>query len=168
MKLLWTAYLTVFLTVGWVLPAQGTDEPAFLSFSSGVFDLGKDQKAAEARLEYRSNIKYIGFKPFIGLMGNSDSGAFVYGGGLVDVFLGRRIVTTLSFAPGYYYKGDGKDLGYDLEFRSQLELSYRFDDRSRLGLSISHMSNASIGDKNPGTESLMVTYAKPLRNLFNF
>ena len=85
---------------------------------------------------------------------------------LVDVFLGRRIVTTLSFAPGYYHKGASKNLGYDLEFRSQLEISYRLDDRSRLGLSISHMSNASIGDKNPGTENLMVTYAIPGRILF--
>jgi len=167
MKILWIAGLTIFLAMGRFLPAQGADDPAFLSFSSGVFDLGKDQKALEGRLEYRSNIKFGIFKPFVGVMGNSDGGTFVYGGGLVDVFLGRRTVTTLSFAPGYYHKGDGKDLGYDMEFRSQWELSYRLDDRSRLGLSISHMSNASIGDKNPGTESLMVTYAKSLRNLFS-
>ena len=57
-------------------------------------------------------------------------------------------------------------LGHDLEFRSQIEIAYRFDDRARLGLSLSHMSSASIGDKNPGTESIMVTYALPIENLF--
>jgi len=166
MMLHWPAFLIALCAISLVLPAQGAEEPDFLSFSGGVFDLGKDQKAAEGRLEYRSNLKLWIFKPFAGVMGNSDGGAYGYAGGLVDVFLGRRIVTTLSFAPGYYHKGDSKNLGYDLEFRSQLEISYRLDDRSRLGLSISHMSNASIGDKNPGTENLMVTYAIPVRILF--
>ena len=165
MMLRWPACLTALFAIGLVLPAQSAEEPGFLSFSGGVFDLGKDQKAVEGRLEYRSNLKLWIFKPFVGVMGNSDGGAYGYAGGLVDVFLGRRIVTTLSFAPGYYHEGDGKNLGHNLEFRSQLEISYRLDDRSRLGLSISHMSNASIGDKNPGTESLMVTYATPVRIL---
>ena len=142
------------------------EEPDFVAFSAGVFDLGKDQTAAEGRLEYRSDIKLWIFKPFAGVMGTSDGGAYGYAGVLVDVFFGRRMVATLSFAPGAYAKGDGKDLGHELEFRSQIELAYRFDDRARLGLSFSHMSNASIGDKNPGTESLMLNYALPVSNLF--
>ena len=43
-------------------------------------------------------------------------------------------------------QGDGLDLGYGLEFRSQLEIAYRFDNRSRLGVAVSHMSNASWVD----------------------
>ena len=146
-------------------PARA-DEPDFIAFSACAFDIGKDQTAAEGRLEYRSDIRLWIFKPFAGVMGTSDGGAYGYAGVLVDVFFGKRMVTTLSFAPGAYAKGDGKDLGHDLEFRSQLEVAYRFDDRSRLGLSLSHMSNASIGDKNPGTESLMLTYALPVRKIF--
>ena len=53
-----------------------------------------------------------------------------------------------------------------MEFRSQLEIAYRFDDRSRLGLAISHYSNASLGDTNPGTESAMIYYSVPLDKLF--
>jgi len=45
-----------------------------------------------------------------------------------------------------------------------LEFAFRFDDRSRLGLSISHYSNAGLGDSNPGTESLMANYSIPLGN----
>ncbi|MDP6692266.1 MAG: acyloxyacyl hydrolase [Alphaproteobacteria bacterium] len=150
------------------LPAASAwaDDPDFIAFSAGAFDIGKDQTAAEGRLEYRSDIRLWIFKPFAGVMGTSDGGAYGYAGVLVDVFFGNRIVSTISFAPGAYARGDGKDLGHDLEFRSQLEVAYRFEDRARLGLSISHMSNASIGDKNPGAESLMLTYALPVGNLF--
>ncbi|MDA1099756.1 MAG: acyloxyacyl hydrolase [Proteobacteria bacterium] len=146
-------------------PARA-DEPAFIAFSAGAFDVGKDEAAAEGRLEYRSGTRIWIFKPFTGVMGTSDGGAYGYAGVLVDMFYSRRVVATLSFAPGIYGEGDGKDLGHGLEFRSQLEVAYRFNDRSRLGLSFSHMSNASIGDKNPGSESLMLTYAVPVRSLF--
>ena len=142
------------------------DDPDFIAFSAGIFDIGKDQTAAEGRLEYRSEMRLWIFKPFAGVMGNSDGGAYGYAGVLVDMFFGKRMVATLSFAPGAYARGDGKDLGHDREFRSQIEVSYRFNDRSRLGLALSHMSNASIGDKNPGTESLMLTYALPVRKIF--
>ncbi|MDP6622047.1 MAG: acyloxyacyl hydrolase, partial [Alphaproteobacteria bacterium] len=64
-----------------------------------------------------------------------------------------------------YHRGQGKDLGHWIEFRSQLELAYRFDDRSRLGVSLSHISNASLDDNNPGTESLMLNYAVPFHRL---
>ena len=163
------AYLSLlsFLLCAGPAPSPAlADDPDFISFSGGAFDLGKDETAAEGRLEYRSDLRLWIFKPFAGVMATSDGGVYCYAGVLVDMFFGRRWVSTLSFAPGYYEKGDGKDLGYDLEFRSQLEIAYRFDDRSRLGLSISHMSNASLGDKNPGTESLMATYAVPVQNLF--
>ena len=146
--------------------AARAEDPSFISFSVGAFDIGKDQTSGEGRLEYRSDLKLWIFKPFAGVMGTSDGGAYGYGGVLVDMFFGRRWVATLSFAPGYHAKGDGKDLGHELEFRSQIEVAYRFDDRGRLGLSFSHMSNASIGDKNPGAESLMITYALLAGSLF--
>ena len=146
-------------------PARAAD-PDFIAFSAGAFDIGKDQTAAEGRLEYRSDLRLWVFKPFAGVMGTSDGSAYGYAGVLVDMFFGRRMVASLSFAPGAYATGDGKKLGHGLEFRSQLELAYRFDDRSRLGLALSHMSNASIGRKNPGTESLVLTYALPVHKLF--
>ena len=83
----------------------------------------------------------------------------------MDIYFGRRWVLTPSFAPTWWRgKMDDLDLGHGVEFRSQLEFAYRFDDRSRLGLSISHYSNAGLGDSNPGAESLMVKYSIPLGN----
>lgn len=145
------------------------DDPSFLSFSAGAYDWNRQKDpGAEFRLEYRSDYKLWFFKPFAALAGTTTGQTFVGAGVLIDVYLGSRIVVTPSFAPTWYRGGNKDlDLGHALEFRSQLEIAYRFDDRSRLGLSISHYSNASLGDKNPGTESAMLTYSVPLSNLTN-
>ncbi len=143
-------------------PARAGD-PDFLSIGGGYFDWNRQKDpAAEFRLEYRSDMEFWVFKPFAGLMGTSDAAFYGYAGVLIDVYLGNRFVVTPSFAPGYYEKGNGYDLGHELEFRSQLEFAYRFDDRSRLGLAISHMSNASIADNNPGAESAILYYTVPV------
>ena len=144
------------------LPAAA-DDPDFLTLAAGYYDIyQKKHEAAEFRAEYRSDRKIWIFKPFVGVMGTTDSAFYGYGGVLVDVYFGRRWVLTPSFAAGYYEEGDGRDLGYELEFRSSIELSYRFDNRTRLGLSFYHLSNANIGDFNPGTEVLSIVYSIPL------
>ena len=152
----WLAAATVFAG-----PARA-DDPAFLAVSAGYYDINDNYDAFEGRLEYRHDRKFWIFKPFAGVMATSDEAVHGYAGVLVDIYFGRRWVLTPSFAPGLYRDGDGKDLGGTIQFRSQLELSYRFDDRSRLGLSVNHISNASIYDSNPGTESVAITYAIPL------
>ena len=147
--------------------AARADDPDFLSFGAGYFDWNRQKApAAEFRLEYRSDKKLWIFKPLGGIMGTSDGAVYAFAGIGVDVFFGRRIVLTPSFAPGYYAKGSGLDLGHELEFRSQIEFAYRFDDRSRLGVAVSHMSNASIADENPGTESAILYYSMPLSRIF--
>ena len=140
------------------------DDPSFLALSAGGFDVNDNETAAEARIEFRWNRKFLGFKPMIGLLGNSKGGIYGYGGINFDVYLGRRWVLMPNFAVGGYRRGASKNLGNVLEFRSGLELAYRFDDRSRLGVAISHISNASISDNNPGTESLVLTYSIPIGN----
>ena len=167
-------WIIAFAAVCGLAVAQGmtaaparADDPAFISFAGGYFDWNRQKdEAAEFRLEFRSAEKFWIFKPLGGIMATSDKAFYVYAGVGIDVYLGNRVVITPSFAPGYYHKGDGLDLGHELEFRSQLEIAYRFDNRSRLGVAISHMSNASIGDTNPGTESAMVYYSVPIPVLF--
>ena len=143
-----------------VSPARA-DDPDFLAFSLGGFDVNDNEEEAEVRLEYRSDIRLWFFKPFSGLAITSDSAVYGYGGVLVDVFFGRRLVASPSFAVGLYHDGAGMDLGPAVEFRSQIELAYRFDSRARVGLSFSHTSNAGLDDRNPGTEALTLTYAVP-------
>ncbi len=144
-------------------PARA-DDPALLSFGLGAFDFNRQKdQGAEFRLDYRSDYKLGIFKPFVTAAGVSNGMSFLGAGVLVDVYFGRRFVVTPSFAPTWWRgKTNGLDLGHGLEFRSQIEFAYRYDDRSRLGLAISHSSNVSLGDTNPGTETLMVNYSYPL------
>ena len=72
----------------------------------------------------------------------------------------------LALGVGWYDFNLGDDEAADfLEFRSQAELSYIFDDKARLGVAVSHLSNAGIGDRNPGTEVLSLYYMVPLHSL---
>lgn len=143
------------------------EEPAFLSIGAGYYDLFDDQAAAEARLEYRFSEanQILFFTPFVGVTATSDAATYGYGGMGVDLFFGKRVVLTPNFAVGVYGNGDGKDLGYAIEFRSGFELAYRFDDYSRLGFSFTHISNAGLDERNPGVESLVLMYSVPIGNI---
>ena len=141
------------------------EEPDLVTLALGAFDVRDDGTTAEARLEFRSGFEILIFRPLGGLMVNADGGGFLYGGILLDIPFGRHIVATLSVAPGAYLEGNSKDLGNVFEIRSEIELAYRFENNSRLGVSFSHISNLDTGDKNPGAESLMLSYSVPFERL---
>ena len=65
---------------------------------------------------------------------------------------------TPSFAPGLYGEGNGKDLGHLVEFKSEIQVSLNLFENSQLGMSYNHISNASLGDKNPGANSYMFNF----------
>ncbi len=159
--------LAVALLIG-VIGTARAEEPDFLTVGAGYYDLFDDQAAAEARFEYRfsEKNKLLWFTPFVGLTATSDAATYGYAGIALDVFFGNRWVATPTFAAGLYGNGDGKDLGHAIEFRSGLEIAYRFDDYSRLGLSFTHISNAGIGERNPGVESLILFYSVPFDAVF--
>ncbi len=154
------ALVSLFLAA----PVAAEDDPALLSAAVGVFSVDQDRnRAAEFRLEYRSNLKLWIFKPMAAVAATSDGSVFLGAGILADIVLGSRFVLTGSVLANYYVQGSSDlDLGYPLEFRSQAEIAYRFDDRSRLGIALSHYSNAGIGDTNPGTETVSLYYSVPL------
>jgi lipid A 3-O-deacylase len=149
------------------VPQAKAQEPGFLTIGGGAFDFHRSEtRAAQFELQYRPELKLWIFNPMIGASGTTDGALYGYAGLSVDIFFGNRVVLRPSVAAGAYHKGNGKDLGGVLEFRSGLELAYRFDDRSRLGMEISHRSNASIYEDNPGEETLMLFYHLPLSKLF--
>ena len=142
--------------------AARAQDPSFLTFSVGRYDFNRQKKPTEeGGMQYRSNLKLWVFQPMAGFMVNGNGSADAYAGISLDVFFGNRLVVRPSFAPSYYHRGGGEDLGDKIEFRSAIEFAYRFDDRSRLGLEVYHMSNASLGKINPGEESINLVYSLP-------
>ena len=57
-------------------------------------------------------------------------------------------------------KGMERILGHLLEFKSELQLSYKTTDTTNFAVSYNHVSNASLGDKNPGANSYMFNFLK--------
>lgn len=143
-------------------------DPPHIAFGAGAFDVTpsnhKDSHtAADFRGEYRFGDMFWVVAPFVGVSGTSDGAFYGYGGFGVDVNFSPNIVLTPNFAAGYFAPGSGTRLGYPLEFRSGAELAWRFEDTSRLGVAVHHMSNAGLGKHNPGEQSVVVMYSLPFR-----
>jgi lipid A 3-O-deacylase len=142
------------------------DDPPFISIAAGGFDILHNNTAGEFRAEYRFADKQLFiFKPFLGVFGTTDKAFYGYGGIRVDIYLGSRWVLMPNGAFGYYQHGQGKNLGGVAEFRTGAEFAYRFDDRSRLGLSFNHISNAGFYKRNPGEEEAAIVYSIPFNLL---
>lgn len=68
-----------------------------------------------------------------------------------------------SVMPGAYFEGkDENDLGSAFEIRSLLAVGKRLENGQAVSLAISHKSNASTADENPGVNSLTLRWHMPL------
>lgn len=152
-------------------------DPDLVSFGIGYFDVLKNEprnRAADFRLEYRfgdslwSDVRdWVNIRPWVGAEITSDGGVYGVGGILFDIPLGSFTFTP-SFGAGLHYDGDGKQLGSFWEFRSTAELSYRFENDSRLALAFGHISNAGLTKDNPGSEILTLYYHVPANWIFGW
>jgi len=136
-----------------------------LNFYTGMFDFSDEgKKSSLFGIEHQNENLYretiIGqISPVTGFMMTSDSAMYVYSGIETNYSFGK-VTLTPSFTPGYYNEGDGKDLGHALEFKSEVQLSLDLGEKTNLGMSYNHVSNASLGDKNPGANSYMFNFLK--------
>lgn len=130
--------------------------------SAGIFDIGSDYDTWNFGLEYRGSNIWKGVLPIVGVSYNTDDAYFGYAGVAYDYEITPRWIVMPSVAVAAYEKGDSRDLGGTLEFRSGLEVDYVLENQHRVGLAVHHISNAGIHDRNPGTETLMLNYAMPI------
>jgi len=134
-----------------------------INFYSGMFDFSDDgKKSAIIGLQHQNeNLIRDSFfgtiSPITGAMITADNAAYVYTGIQAQYTMGKINITP-SFTPGLYEQGDGKDLGHIVEFKSEVQLSLNLFENSQLGMSYNHISNASLGDKNPGANSYMFNF----------
>ena len=136
-----------------------------VNFHTGMFDFSDDgQRAGLFGFQHQNvNLTRSSFlgtlSPVTGFMITENNSGYFYTGVQVEYKIGT-INFTPSFAPGYYEKGDGKDLGHALEFKSELQFSVNLPSNTQIGLSYNHISNASLGSKNPGANSYMFNFMK--------
>ena len=136
-----------------------------INFYTGMFDFSDDgQRASLIGIEHQNHNLYrdtlIGkISPVTGFFITENNASYIYTGIETNYKLGRLNITP-SFTPGLYAKGDGKDLGSVIEFKSDVQLSYDVGESMNLGMSYNHVSNASLGDKNPGANSYMFNFLK--------
>ena len=135
------------------------------NFFTGNFDFSDHKQAAvlvglQHQNESLVRDTIIGnISPITGAFITENSAVYVYTGFEWNVDMGT-LTFTPSFAPGLYHEGDGKDLGHILEFKSEIQFSYELSKDASIGLSYNHISNASLGDKNPGANSYMFNFLK--------
>ena len=144
-----------------VLKDQNTE----FSVYTGMFDFSDDGKRStlvgfQHQNENLNRDTFLGnLSPITGAMITADNASYFYTGVQAHYKIGSLNLTP-SFAPGYYSVGNGKDLGHALEFKSEIQLSLELPKDSQLGFSYNHLSNASLGDKNPGANSYMFNFIK--------
>ena len=136
-----------------------------LNFFTGMFDFS-DAKQSSGLLGLQHQNEELFRKSFLGKLSpitggflTEKSAFYLYTGIQAEYNFGPLSIVP-SFAPGYYNYGSGKDLGYPLEFKSEIQMSFDLGESSHLGMSYNHISNASLGSKNPGANSYMLNFLK--------
>ena len=136
-----------------------------LNIFTGMFDFSDDKQSSgllglQHQNEELFRNSFLGkLSPITGVFLTEKNAFYLYSGVQAEYELGFLTITP-SFAPGYYNYGSGKDLGYPLEFKSEVQVSFDLSESSHLGMSYNHISNASLGKKNPGANSYMFNFLK--------
>ena len=157
----------LFTLVFLVTLVKANEGEADISFYAGTFDVNDDEGEDQTSLfgiEHKNpdlfRDTFLGkFKPITGGFITGDSSVYLYTG--VEGQYGIGPIKILpSFSPGYYEKGDCKDLGSMLEFNSEIKVVFDIFENSKLSYSYSHISNNDWGDTNPGTDNQQITFSK--------
>tara|TARA_B100001057_G_C22364108_1_gene761980 strand:- start:38 stop:499 length:462 start_codon:yes stop_codon:yes gene_type:complete len=143
---------------------QGDNDISFYTGTFDVIDKEGDDQTSLFGIEHKNpNLfrdTFFGkFKPITGGFITGDSSLYLYTGVEGQYGIGPLKILP-SFAPGYYEKGDGKDLGHVLEFKSEIKIGFDIFENSSLSYSYSHLSNSTIGESNPGTDNQQITFSR--------
>ena len=164
-KILSASILILFFVPATAEETNPENKNTEFSVYTGMFDFSDDGKRStligfqHLNKDLNRNTFLGNLSPITGAMITADNASYFYTGVQANYKLGGLNFSP-SFSPGYYNEGDGKDLGHALEFKSELQLSLNLPKESQLGFSYNHLSNASLGDKNPGANSYMFNFFK--------
>tara|TARA_B100000886_G_C20386954_1_gene476496 strand:+ start:897 stop:1400 length:504 start_codon:yes stop_codon:yes gene_type:complete len=165
MKIKFLIYtLLIIFTLSPLKADESGNEISFFTGTFDVIDKEGDDKTSLFGIEHKNpdlfRDTFLGkFKPVTGGFITGNNSAYFYTGVEAQYGLGPLKILP-SFTPGYYEKGDGKDLGSVLEFKSELKVGLDIFENSKLSYSYSHISNNDWGETNPGTDNQQITFSK--------
>lgn len=134
-----------------------------ISFATGVNNIFHEKyRTCEFKIEYKPSIEFHKFRPVIGFVTTCNRSFYANLGFCLDFVFYDCFLVSPGFSAGYYSKGKGKDLGYPLEFKTGIEVGWQFKNFYRVGVNMYHISNAGLGKRNPGEESLLFFISVPL------
>tara|TARA_B100001123_G_C14829759_1_gene835667 strand:- start:110 stop:622 length:513 start_codon:yes stop_codon:yes gene_type:complete len=157
--------LVSFSLTNLAIAEEKNSQEAELNFYVGMFDFSDTKQSAGLfGLQHQNDDlfrnSFLGkLSPITGGFVTENNAVYLYTGAQAEFDLGLFTFTP-SFAPGYYNSGNGKDLGSALEFKTEVQMSLNLSDSTEFGMSYNHISNASLGDKNPGANSYMINFLK--------
>jgi hypothetical protein len=160
--------VTFAALTGWAVthPGQVPSGGGSYTFNAGAFDR-VDRVAQTWNLGFER--RWGGFavwrlKPFAGIDVTGRRSLYYFGGLRLDLRFASHFDIEPNFAVAHYLHGGGKELGSPIEFRSGLNMGWRFTDGKRIGIAYHHMSHwILLNSSNPGTEILALTFSMPLR-----
>ena len=157
--------ITLLIMINGLNYSNADEAKSGINFYTGMFDFSDDKKRStlfgiEHQDENLYRDTFLGrVSPVTGMMITADNATYFYTGVEANLDFGPFKLTP-SFTPGIYSQGEGKDLGHPIEFKSEVQLSMDLGESTNFGMSYNHVSNASLGDKNPGANSYMFNFLK--------
>ena len=164
-KVFYLVLVSFLISLSSIADDHEIDNNTKFNIYSGMFDFSDDGKRSTLIGFQHQNTDlnkdtFLGnLSPITGLLFTTDNAAYLYTGVQAQYSIGALNIIP-SFTPGFYNQGDGKDLGHAIEFKSEIQLSLDLPRDSQFGFSYNHLSNASLGDKNPGANSYMFNFFK--------
>ncbi len=126
-----------------------------------IFDSHLNQTAWELELTRKGHNKWK-IDTVMGLLWAEQNNKYLFWGLKRDWSLSPSWIFSTGLSTGLYDNSGNIDLGYTIQFKTELTLAYQLKNQHRLGFSLSHLSNSRLSELNPGTELLMVNYTAPI------
>ena len=159
-----------YLATDWQDPLAKSQGDRALAWSLGQTYVAEQKNSREFRLSYLTPQRYGAVQMMWDASITDRGGAFIgYGGHLEREFdlIGLPAYAGASVLTGLWVQGDDTDLGFPIEFRTDLEIGVVLGDAWRIGIVTDHRSNMRIGGLfsdeeivNSGIESLALRLTK--------
>ncbi len=150
----------VAVLLGWLLSSASV-QASGLVVGGGV--IAKQDSGAAAMLQLAVEQDPLqalgGVQLYSGALVAEQDTWYLHGGLAKSFELPGRWSWGAGLSAGVYHSNHPQlDLGYDIEFMSRLYLDYELSVEQSLRLEAGHLSNADLGDDNPGTEFILLNW----------